>query len=96
LQQVFLLRPYEIAKDVKKYSLQFTSFIYLTAFRKYSKAAHWEIDITNLVAHCNCSEKEAKFACNEFRAILLTGNEVINVSNQNWEVNAESYPRHAS
>lgn len=79
---------------MEKYNLKFPSFIYLTAFRKFSKAKHWEINIANLVAQCDCSEKEAVFACKEFNAVLLTGNENLDV--ESWAMNATSLPRHAS
>lgn len=58
-------------KDVKTTILKFQSFVYLTAFRKFSKAKHWEINISHLTVRCDCSEKEAEFACSDFRAIVL-------------------------
>jgi hypothetical protein len=81
---------------VKKFSLKFPSLIYLTAFRRYAKATYWEINITNMVAHCDCSEKEATFACKEFKAVLVNENEDLDVTSQNWEINTTSLPRHAS
>lgn len=59
-------------KDVKTTTiLKFQSFVYLTAFRKFSKAKHWEINISHLTVRCDCSEKEAEFACSDFKAIVL-------------------------
>lgn len=79
---------------MEKYNLKFPSLIYLSAFRRFSKAKHWEINITNLVAQCDCTEKEAGFACKEFKAVLLDGTEDLDVDN--WEMNETSLPRHAS
>lgn len=56
---------------MKKTLLKFTSLIYLTAFRKFSKASYWEINLNDLTVLCDCSEKEAQFACRDFRAVLL-------------------------
>ena len=76
------------AKDVKTISLKFPSFIYLTAFRKYSKADYWDINIPELTVVCNCSEKEARFACQDFKAEILNVNqEVVTSRNVEWEVN---------
>jgi hypothetical protein len=77
------------AKDVKTISLKFPSFIYLTAFRRYSKADYWDINIPELTVVCNCSEKEAHHACQDFRAVLLNVNEeVVISSNADWELGA--------
>ena len=81
---------------MEKYSLKFPSLIYLTAFRKYSKAAHWEINMTNLVAHCDCSPKEASLACKEFRAELVIEDQAMDVTGRNWEIDTTALPRHAS
>ena len=59
------------AKDMKKTLLKFSSLIYLTAFRKFSKASFWEINLNDLTVLCDCSEKELMFACKDFRAVLL-------------------------
>lgn len=66
------------AKDMKKTFLKFTSSIYLLAFRKYSKAAHWEINLSELTVLCDCSEKEARIACSDFNAVILNPEEVAN------------------
>ena len=59
------------AKDMKKTLLKFTSLIYLTAFRKFSKASFWEINLSDMTILCDCSEKELQFACRDFRAVVL-------------------------
>lgn len=59
------------AKDMNKTLLKFSSLVYLTAFRKFSKARYWEINLNDLTVLCDCSEKEAEFACRDFRAVLL-------------------------
>jgi hypothetical protein len=64
------------AKDMKKTLLKFTSSIYLLAFRKYAKASHWEVNLNELTILCNCSEKEARMACNDFNAVILNVEEV--------------------
>ncbi|MDQ3276995.1 MAG: hypothetical protein M3Q06_01630 [Bacteroidota bacterium] len=63
---------------MKKTLLKFTSSIYLLAFRKYSKASYWEIDLNELTILCNCSEKEAKIACLDFNAIILNQEQPVN------------------
>ena len=75
------------AKDMKKTLLKFTSSIYLLAFRKYSKASHWEINLSELTVLCNCSEKEAKIACNDFNAVILNQDEVVSTYELIKEVN---------
>jgi hypothetical protein len=55
--------------------LKFPSAIYLIAFRKFSKAKHWEINLTDLTVICDCSEKEALYACKDFRAVLMVAAE---------------------
>ena len=83
------MRPYEKkAKDVKTTTLKFPSFVYLTAFRKYSKAKHWEINISDLTVHCDCSEKETGFACNDFRAVVVNPAEASreNPAPFSWEI----------
>ena len=52
--------------------LQFQSLVYLTAFRKFSKAKHWEVNISHLTVLCDCSTKEAEFACSDFNATVLS------------------------
>jgi hypothetical protein len=75
---------------VKTTILKFPSFIYLTAFRKYSKATHWEINISDLTVLCDCSEKEAGFACVDFNAEILRGSETAGETTlprrQSWEI----------
>jgi hypothetical protein len=63
---------------MKKTLLKFTSSIYLLAFRKYSKATHWEVNLNELTILCNCSEKEARMACNDFNAVILNADETVN------------------
>lgn len=74
---------------MKTTTLKFPSFIYLTAFRKYSKAKHWEINISDLTVQCDCSEKETGFACNDFRAVVINAAELqaekAVLQNQAWE-----------
>ena len=65
------------AKDMKKTLLKFTSSIYLLAFRKYAKASHWEVNLNELTVLCNCSEIEARMACNDFNAVILNVEEVV-------------------
>jgi hypothetical protein len=72
---------------VKTITLQFPSFIYLTAFRKYSKAKHWEINLSDLTVLCDCSEKEANFACADFKAVVLNATESVATQTQNWKIN---------
>jgi hypothetical protein len=55
-------------------SLQFPSLVYLCAFRRYSTATCWQIDINTLQVNCHCSDREAQVACQDFQALLLTGN----------------------
>ncbi len=62
---------------MKKTLLKFTSSIYLLAFRKYSKASHWEVNLNELTVLCDCSEKEARMACNDFNAIILNADEAV-------------------
>lgn len=57
--------------------LKFSSSIYLLAFRKFSKARHWEINLNELTVYCDCSEKEAMYACKEFNAVRLIPGEAI-------------------
>ncbi len=52
--------------------LKFSSAIYLIAFRKFSKAKYWEINLNDLTVICDCSEKEALLACKDFRAVILS------------------------
>lgn len=61
---------------MKKTLLKFSSAVYLIAFRKFSKADYWEINLDKLTIICNCSEKELAVACKDFRAIQLSYNEV--------------------
>lgn len=61
---------------MKKTRLKFSSAIYLIAFRRYSKAGFWEIDLTNLTVRCDCSSAEARTACAEFGAVVLLQEEV--------------------
>lgn len=56
---------------MKKTLLKFSSAIYLIAFRKYSKAKHWEINLNELTVLCDCTDKEAIVACTDFRAMIL-------------------------
>ena len=56
---------------MKRTLLKFSSIIYLIAFRKFSKAKHWEINLNDLTVTCDCSEKEALAARKDFRAIIL-------------------------
>lgn len=70
---------------MEKFILKFSSFIYLTAFRKYSKANDWEIDITNLVVQCDCTDKEARFACQEFKAVILNSTTEITAGELGWD-----------
>lgn len=78
-------------KDVKTTILKFPSFIYLTAFRKYSKAKHWEINISDLTVLCDCSEKEAGFACNDFNAtVVLAGEKAANQS-KSWDIGSTQF-----
>lgn len=56
---------------MKKTLLKFSSLTYLTAFRKFSKANYWEIDLNEFTVLCDCSDKELIFACRDFRAIVL-------------------------
>jgi hypothetical protein len=62
---------------MKKTLLKFSSLIYLTAFRKFSKANYWEINLNELTVLCDCSEKEIMYACKDFRAIILQSMEEI-------------------
>jgi hypothetical protein len=57
---------------MNKTLLKFPSPVYLIAFRKYSKAKTWEVSLSDLTVFCDCSPKEAKSACQDFQAILLT------------------------
>ena len=75
--------------------LKFPSFVYLTAFRKFSKATHWEISIAELTVLCDCSAEEARFACNDFKAIELKNRDE-NSENQlprrpTWEFASAQY-----
>ena len=63
---------------MKKTLLKFSSLIYLTAFRKFSKASFWEINLNDLTVLCDCSEKELMFACKDFRATLLQSADELN------------------
>jgi hypothetical protein len=65
------------AKDMKKTLLKFSSAIYLIAFRKFSKAKHWEINLNELTVICDCSEKEAISACKDFRAVIINADEEV-------------------
>ena len=62
---------------MKKTLLKFSSAIYLIAFRKFSKAKHWEINLSDLTVYCDCSEKEAMHACMDFKAVRLTQGELM-------------------
>ena len=75
---------------MKKTHLKFTSSIYLLAFRKYSKASHWEVNLNELTILCNCSEKEARIACSDFNAVILNPDEVVNAYSM---VNEMSLPK---
>jgi hypothetical protein len=55
-------------------SLQFSSLVYLCAFRRYSTATCWQIDVNALQVNCYCSDKEVQVACRDFQASVLTGN----------------------
>jgi len=80
---------------VKTTILKFPSFVYLTAFRKYSKARHWEISIADLTVLCDCSAEEARNACNDFNAIELKNREENSVSqlpqSPTWEFGSAQY-----
>ena len=65
---------------MKRTLLKFTSSIYLLAFRKYSKATHWEVNLNELTVLCNCSEKEARMACNDFNAVILHADQTVPAS----------------
>lgn len=56
---------------MKKTLLKFSSLVYLTAFRKFSKASYWEINLNDLTVICDCSEKETLYACKDFRAVMI-------------------------
>ena len=56
---------------MKKTLLKFSSAMYLIAFRKFSKATHWEINLNDLIVVCDCSDKEAMIALRDFRAVLI-------------------------
>jgi hypothetical protein len=56
---------------MKKTRLKFSSAIYLIAFRRYSKASYWEIDLTERTVICNCTKGELQFACTDFKAEIL-------------------------
>lgn len=56
---------------MKKTLLKFTSLMYLIAFRKFSKAKYWEINLQDLTVVCDCSEKEAMFAYSDFLAVTV-------------------------
>lgn len=60
---------------MKKTLLKFSSAVYLIAFRKYSKASYWEINLTDLTVICDCSEKEARAASTDFKATRFALNE---------------------
>ena len=60
---------------MKRTLLKFSSVVYLISFRKFSKAKYWEINLNDLTIICDCSEKEAQFACRDFRAVILTPEE---------------------
>ncbi|HET7896475.1 MAG TPA: hypothetical protein VFL47_02360 [Flavisolibacter sp.] len=77
---------------MEKFILKFPSFIYLTAFRKYAKANDWEVDIRNLVIQCNCSYKDALFACSEFNAVLLTPEDNYKIDALEWESGSKLLP----
>lgn len=62
---------------MKKTLLKFPSAIYLIAFRRYSKASYWEIDLNELTVLCDCLQKEAKAACKEFGAQIIEKQEII-------------------
>jgi hypothetical protein len=78
---------------MKTTQLKFSSFIYLAAFRKYSKATHWEVNLTELTVICNCSPKEALNACKEFNAQIITSDEDSPVSQDNWKVDEVPFSR---
>lgn len=59
------------ANSMKKTLLKFSSAMYLIAFRRYSKAQHWEIDLTELTVLCDCTRKEQQVACSDFGAEVL-------------------------
>ena len=65
---------------MKKTLLKFSSSMYLIAFRKFSKAKYWEIDLSELTVYCDCSEKEALHACRDFKAIQLTPGEIVELT----------------
>jgi hypothetical protein len=56
---------------MKKTLLKFSSTMYLIAFRKFSKAQHWEINLTDLTVICDCSDKEARIALRDFKAVMM-------------------------
>jgi hypothetical protein len=62
---------------MKKTLLKFSSGIYLLAFRKFSKASFWEINLNDLTILCDCSEKEAIFACKEFNAVIINSHDEV-------------------
>lgn len=61
---------------MKKTLLKFPSAIYLIAFRRYSKASFWEIDLQELTMLCDCSKKEAIVACSDFKAEQVEQREI--------------------
>jgi hypothetical protein len=62
---------------MKKTLLKFSSIMYLIAFRKFSKAKHWEINLNDLTVVCDCSDKEALSACRDFRAVLVAAHDEV-------------------
>jgi hypothetical protein len=76
---------------VKATILKFPSFVYLTAFRKYSKAKHWEINISDLTVLCDCSEKEAGFACNDFSATVVAASELAAPQAKSWDIGSTQF-----
>jgi hypothetical protein len=63
---------------MKKTLLKFPSAMYLIAFRRYSKASFWEIDLAALTALCDCSAKDIKIACKDFQAHVLPTPAIMN------------------
>ena len=67
---------------MNKTLLKFPSPVYLSAFRKYSKAKTWEVSLSDMTAFCDCSSKEVTIACQDFQAVVMTTAEKTETSSE--------------